>query len=164
MAQTRAPTIDPVVGRDPRQAAATAQAIALQLDHPGRMSLFWRHFLEMNAAMFIGMAAGGLLVSGILAAFGTTPNQARLHYPELAVLVMTFNMTVPMVAWMRHRGHSWRSSAEMAGAMLVPAVPLIALLRLHVIVFGAVCGLYCASMIVAMLVLMLYRRSEYAMH
>jgi hypothetical protein len=68
MAQTRAPTIDPIVGRDPWQAAATAQAIALQLDHPGRKSLFWRHFLEMNAAMFIGMATGGLLVSGILAA------------------------------------------------------------------------------------------------
>jgi hypothetical protein len=33
------------------------------------------------------------------------------------VLVMGFNMTVPMVAWMRHRGHGRRSSAEMGLAL-----------------------------------------------
>lgn len=72
-------------------------------------------------------------------------------------------MTVPMVAWMRHRGHGWRSSAEMGVVMFAPAIPIIALLRADVIAFAAVCGLYCATMMAAMLALMLYRRSEYSM-
>jgi hypothetical protein len=109
------------------------------------------------------MAVGGVLFRAVLAAFGTTITEVRLQEPELAVLVMGFNMTVPMVAWMRHRGHGWRSSAEMAAAMFIPAIPVIALLRSEVIGFAAVSGLYCASMLAAMLALMLYRRSEYRM-
>jgi hypothetical protein len=163
MAATRAPTKDRASSRDPRQPATTAQSIASEIPYRRRLSRFWRHFLEMNLAMFIGMAVGAVLFRGILAAFGTTITQARLAYPELAVLVMGCNMTVPMVAWMRHRGHSWRGSAEMAAAMLVPAIPVIALLRLEVIVFAAVCALYCGLMMVAMLALMVYRRREYAM-
>jgi flagellar biosynthetic protein FliP len=117
----------------------------------------------MCAAMWIGMAVGGVLFKAILAAFGTTITAARLRYPELVVLVMGVNMTVPMVAWMRHRGHGWRSAAEMGVAMFAPAIPVIALLRSDVIGFGAVCGLYCAVMMAAMLALMRYRRSEYTM-
>jgi hypothetical protein len=37
------------------------------------------------------------------------------------------------------------------------------LLRSNIIAFASVCGLYCASMAAAMLILMLVRRSEYAM-
>jgi hypothetical protein len=162
MAATRAPTTDRVAGRDPHQ-PATAETVALEV-HPRRhLFHFWRHFLEMSAAMWIGMVVGGVLDKAILAAFGTTITEVRLQYPELAVLVMGFTMTVPMVAWMRHRGHSWRSSAEMAAAMIAPAIPVIALLRSDVIAFAAVCGLYCAAMMAAMLALMLYRRSEYTM-
>jgi hypothetical protein len=111
--------------------------------------------------MWIGMVVGGVLFRAVLAAFGATITEVRVQYPALAVLVMGVNMTVPMVAWMRHRGHGWRSSAEMAAAMLAPAIPVIVLLRSEVIGFAAVCGLYCAVMMVAMLVLMLYRRSAY---
>ena len=163
MVATRAPTTDRVAGRDPSQPATAAQTVALEV-HPKRhLFHFWRHFLEMSAAMWIGMAVGGAFDKAILAAFGTTITEARLSYPELAVLVMGFNITVPMVAWMRHRGHGWRSSAEMGVVMFAPAVPVIALLRSDVIGFAAVCGLYCAVMMAAMLALMLYRRSEYTM-
>ena len=34
---------------------------------------------------------------------------------------MAFDMTIPMVAVMLYRGHSWRSAGEMAAAMIVPA-------------------------------------------
>jgi hypothetical protein len=163
MAPTHAPTTERVAGRDPHQSAAGAQTMAAEV-HPKRhLFHFWRHFLEMSAAMWIGMVVGGVLFKAILAAFGTTITEVRLQYPELAVLVMGVNMTVPMVAWMRHRGHGWRSSGEMAAAMFAPAIPVIALLRADVIAFAAVCGLYCAVMMAAMLVLMLYRRSEYTM-
>ena len=163
MAATRAPTTDRVAGRDPHQPAAAALTIAPEV-HPTRHRFhFWRHFLEMSAAMWIGMAAGGVLFKAILAAFGTTITEARQQYPELAVLVMGVNMTVPMVAWMRHRGHSWQSSAEMGVAMFAPAIPVIALLRADVIAFAAVCGLYCGLMMATMLALMGYRRGEYTM-
>jgi hypothetical protein len=162
MAATHAPTTDGVAGHDPHH-PATAETVVLEVDPTRHPFHFWRHFLEMSAAMWIGMAVGGVLFKGILAAFGTTITEVRLQDPELAVLVMGVNMTVPMVAWMRHRGHGWRSSGEMAAAMFAPAIPVIALLRSDVIAFAAVCGLYCTLMMAAMLTLMLYRRSEYTM-
>jgi flagellar biosynthetic protein FliP len=121
---------------------------------------FFRHLAEMSIAMFLGMGIGGALFTGILATQGIVFSAAR--YPELFVLVMGFNMTLPMVAWMRHRGHGWRSSAEMAAAMIVPAIPLLCLHWVHVISGGLVCTLYCGLMIPAMVVAMLYRRGEYS--
>ena len=47
--------------------------------------------------------------------------------------------------------------------MFAPAIPVIVLLRSEVTSFAAVCGLYCPVMMVAMLALMGYRRSEYRM-
>ena len=49
----------------------------------------------------------------------------------------------------------------MAAAMVVPAVPLICL-RLLDVISGPICGFHCLLTIVAMLALMLYRRSDYA--
>jgi hypothetical protein len=58
MAPIHAPTTDRVAGRDPHQPAAAAQTIAPEV-HPKRhLFHFWRHFLEMSAAMWIGMVVG----------------------------------------------------------------------------------------------------------
>ena len=130
---------------------------------PGQISWrnFVRHFVEMVVAMYVGMAAGGLIFVPILAALGMTPSEARLRFPELYLFVMAFNMTVPMVAWMRHRGHGWRNSSEMAAAMVAPGVFLLCLYWLGV-TNGPACGLYCTLMIAAMIPVMLYRRDEYS--
>ena len=40
---------------------------------------------------------------------------------------MAFTMTVPMVAWMRYRGHSWQPTLEMAASMVIPTLIAIAL-------------------------------------
>jgi hypothetical protein len=119
-----------------------------------------RHFLEMVVAMWVGMAVGGLIFAPILGAMGMTPSEARLRYPELYLFVMALNMTVPMVAWMRYRGHGWRSCFEMSAAMVLPGVFLLGLFWAGVT--GPACGLYCALMIPAMLVVMVYRREEYS--
>jgi hypothetical protein len=79
----------------------------------------------------------------------------------LFVLVQAFGMTVPMIAWMRHRHHAWRGCAEMAAAMVAPAIPLVLLRVVHVIT-GPICGLYCVATVAAMVLLMLYRRREYS--
>ena len=121
---------------------------------------FWQHFLEMFAAMWIGMVAG---TAGFLAVTGqSSPRQAALLYPLAAVLGMALSMTVPMVGWMLYRGHGWRNSAEMAGAMLLPAIPFVILAGLHVIK-GTTCCAYMALSTLAMLGLMFYRRDVYSM-
>ena len=62
---------------------------------------------------------------------------------------------------MLHRGMGRKNSAEMAAAMALPAIPFLGLVWFGV-TDNALCGPYCISAIVAMLALMLYRRSEYA--
>jgi hypothetical protein len=69
-------------------------------------------------------------------------------------------MTVPMVAWMRYRGHAWDRSLEMAAAMVVPAIPLICLRLADVA--GPICSAYCLLSVLAMVGLMVYRRIEYS--
>jgi uncharacterized RDD family membrane protein YckC len=73
-----------------------------------------------------------------------------------------FNMTVPMVLWMRHRGHSTARIVEMAGAMLAVGLIAVACLWASVIESTAICGLECALMVPAMIGVMLLRRGEYA--
>lgn len=110
--------------------------------------------------MWVGMLLGSVLWMPILGALGMTASEARLRYPELYVLVMALNMTVPMVAWMRHRGHGWRSCFEMSAAMAAPGILLLAAYWLGA-TDGPACGLYCGLMIPAMAVVMLIRRDEY---
>jgi hypothetical protein len=50
----------------------------------------------------------------------------------------------------------------MAAAMVIPAIPFLCLVWFD-ITKSALCGAYCATTIVAMLALMLYRRSTYSM-
>jgi hypothetical protein len=76
---------------------------------------------------------------------------------------MALSMTVPMVAWMLFRGHGRRNSAEMAAAMVVPAIPFIILCSLHVLAGGPANGIYMVLSTLAMLGLMLYRRDVYSM-
>jgi hypothetical protein len=84
----------------------------------GRQTLrFLRHFGEMVLAMLLGMAAFDVITGAIRIPMG----------PEVSAASMAVAMTVPMVAWMRIRKHAWRLNAEMAGAMIVPTVLLIAI-------------------------------------
>jgi len=71
-------------------------------------------------------------------------------------------MTAPMVAWMLYRGMGRRNSYEMALAMVLPVIPFLCLVWFDV-TKSAQCGAYCVLTVAAMLVLMLYRRSEYSM-
>ncbi len=54
-------------------------------------------------------------IYGWLAAQAGVPN-LYLRLPELSTAVVAFNMTAPMVAWMRFRGMDWRLIWEMAWA------------------------------------------------
>jgi uncharacterized membrane protein YhaH (DUF805 family) len=121
---------------------------------------FLGHFGEMFVVMMIGMPLFGMPEQAIVRAMGY-PHPTQ-QFPVIAAFLMTINMTVPMVALMRYRGHSWARSGEMAAAMVVPSVAIIVLCVVGMIPTRSVSGLVMLLMLPAMLVVMLYRRTEYA--
>jgi flagellar biosynthetic protein FliP len=115
---------------------------------------FGRHYVEMVIAMMLGM-----LVFSV--ALGSPYEDA----PELALLGMTVAMTIPMVAWMRRRGHGWAPAWEMTASMFVPTFLAIALLWADVLESGhAAMGIQHAIMFPAMLGVMFLRLDEYTGH
>jgi hypothetical protein len=116
---------------------------------------FIRHYLEMVAAMLAGMAALGVSQLAV-----EVPGGTGVELIEMAVW-----MTVPMVAWMRFRGHAWRPCAEMALAMLLPTAGALTLLGAGVVTDAdTLVMLDHTVMFPAMLVAMLLRRDEYTGH
>jgi hypothetical protein len=111
------------------------------------MTHFIRHYLEMVAAMFIGMGVLGM------------PAGMLVDSDAGELLVMAASMTIPMVAWMRYRGHSWRISGEMSAAMLAPTFVAIALLG--TVAFDTLMVFEHVAMLLAMLGAMLARPGEY---
>jgi hypothetical protein len=124
-----------------------------------RLSPFWRHFLQMLAIMVAGMVASAAI---FLTVVQMDWEEATISHPVASLLVIAAGMSVPMTVWMLYRGMGWRNSAEMAAAMILPVVPFLLLVWFDVTT-SAQCGAYCLIGIVAMLVLMLYRRDEYSM-
>ena len=104
------------------EVAEPAMTVAPEVDGTLRRYLgmgwrFTRHLLEMVLAMMAGMAVLGVA----LEVLGEPPG-----YTNLLVRygLMGAFMAAPMVAWMRHRGHSWSDGLEMTAAMLVPMLPV----------------------------------------
>jgi hypothetical protein len=124
---------------------------------------FLRHLLEMIVVMMLGMCVLGVAWGAFHeVVFGSAFADAWRVYVGLAAFAMAFNMTVPMVLWMRYRGHSWERGGEMAIAMNLPLLPLLLLYSLDLIPAQAVLGLQMMLMIPAMVLAMLYRRDEYS--
>jgi len=130
--------------------------------HGGRRGIrpFVGHFAEMFAAMMISMPLFGMPLRALQ---GALLGPSSVGVAELRALGMAVAMTIGMVAWMRFRGHSWRPSAEMGAAMIVPAVALLPLAWTGVIAARSLSGIEMALMVPAMLLAMLYRRSEYGL-
>ena len=101
---------------------------------------FTRHYIEMVVVMFAGMIVLGLPGEAALKALGSGTAELRDDAPAVVFLGMAATMTVPMVAWMRYRGHRWQPSLEMAASMIIPTVVAIALLAAEVLRFGALMG------------------------
>jgi hypothetical protein len=124
-----------------------------------------RHYLEMVVAMLAGMIVPGIPAVWALGALGVTMADLRTDAPAALFLGMAATMTVPMVAWMRHRGHGWRTSAEMSLSMFLPTFAVIALMGAGLMTdLGTLMLLEHVAMPVAMLGVMLLRPSEYTRH
>lgn len=118
--------------------------------HPIRH--FIRHYVEMVVAMMLGMA---VLSVPARAVYDVSDR------PALLLVEMALTMTIPMVAWMRFRGHGWRLCNEMAASMLIPALGALALLGGGLVTGTAALGIEHMAMLPSMLVAMLLRRDEY---
>jgi hypothetical protein len=137
----------------------------LVLDQPQgkKARRFLRHFFEMVVVMMVGMVALGAAFGAFHQfAFGSGYANAWRDHVGLAAFAMAFNMTVPMVLWMRYRGHSSERGGEMALAMNLPLLPALALYGLGAIPARGVLGIQMMLMIPAMLGAMLYRKEEYS--
>ena len=127
------------------------------------MRHFARHYLEMWIVMLLGMVV--LWVPARMALGESGVSSAELHrdLPALMILGMAMTMTVPMIAWMRHRGHGWAASHEMAAAMMLPALGVVGLLAAGLVTdMGVLMTIEHVAMGVAMLGVMLARRAEYS--
>jgi hypothetical protein len=124
---------------------------------------FVRHYIEMVIAMFAGMIVLGLPAEAGLRLVGTSTGELKTAAPEIVLLGMAIIMTIPMVGWMRHRGHTWRPCHEMAASMIVPTAAIIGLMWAGVMTdFGTLMLVEHIVMLPAMLAVMLLRIDEYA--
>src|SRR5437867_1215803 len=105
----------------PAQRRSQPQVRSPQVGHKRRLSPFWRHFLEMLAAMAVGMVATGAIFLSIVGL--KTWEEVTIQYPTQALLAMAAGMSIPMMAWMLYRGMGRRNAAEMAAAMILPVIP-----------------------------------------
>jgi hypothetical protein len=129
-----------------------------------RTATFIRHYVEMVVVMFAGMIVLGLPGEAALHAIGSGTSELRETARAMVFLGMATTMTLPMVAWMRYRGHRWQPTLEMAASMVIPTLVAIALLAAELAGFGALMGLEHVAMLLGMLVAMLLRIDEYAGH
>jgi hypothetical protein len=116
---------------------------------------FTRHLGEMLVAMFLGMTALGVAEMVLGQPPGDNTFLGGYAYMGLA-------MTLPMVAWMRRMGHSWRDCCEMSAAMLAPMFAVVLPAALGWLPAMSVMLPAHGAMIAGMVLLMVYRWDRYA--
>jgi hypothetical protein len=121
---------------------------------------FARHYVEMVAVMLAGM---GLLALPARWATDLAWPGVDGADPTLMLARMAATMTLAMIPWMRWRGHGWQPCLEMAAAMAVPAIAVIALLRAAVVeTVWVLMTVEHVAMFLAMFVVMIARPHEYS--
>jgi YHS domain-containing protein len=105
----------------------------------------------MSVAMIAGMAV-----------FMAIPGVMELPKP-VHLAGMALAMTVPMVGWMRVRGHGWRHGIEMSIGMLLPWAAVLGLIALGAAnVLPWLAGAESPAMFLGMLAVMLLRPGHHA--
>lgn len=115
------------------------------------------HLGEMVLAMMVGMCLLALPSGAVVSALGYSNSD-----PAVSALVMTFNMTVPMVVWMLVRGDTRERAGEMGAAMVIPVIVIVVMSLVGVHPCSGLSGTVMDPIIPAMIAVMLFRRSECA--
>lgn len=117
-----------------------------------RLARFVGHYLEMAAAMVVGMV--------VLAPLWPADWLART---DVHAIVMALDMTVAMVVWMGVRRHPWPRIAEMGVVMVAPFAVLLVPHWLGVLSGGVLMVAAHVVMFPLMLAAMLWRRADYGL-
>jgi hypothetical protein len=121
---------------------------------------FARHYIEMVVVMLVGMG-----VLALPAQWATDALWPSVDGDDTTLMLarMGVTMTLPMIPWMRWRGHGWRPTLDMAAAMIGPAIGVIALLEAGVLEGANVLmTLEHVVMFIAMFAVMAARPGEYS--
>jgi hypothetical protein len=121
---------------------------------------FGLHFVEMVVAMAVGMAIFAPFKAALVdQGYTTLLDRTSFEYQAW----MNVFMLVPMILWMRVRGHAWHHGIEMGVAMVAPvAIVLIACsLGIEQTFPWFTTSLTGMAMFLGMLGYMLYRREMY---
>ena len=130
--------------------------------HARGIGRFVLHFVEMCVPMCIGWAVGDAVYFALADLLGSS--DPFRDWPGLSLVVVTFNMTMPMVAWMRFRGMAWQPIAEMAAGMVVLALVILLAGWVGIAAMSSLPFLEHGLMMPAMLVPMLLRFDLYTGH
>ena len=121
---------------------------------------FLLHVVEMTIVMQVGMGIlWVLLIPGLIPPLYEA---LRDHTSDLHGLAMALAMALPMLPWMRLRGHGWSMGIEMVAAMVLPWAAVVLICRLGADTYLPwMRGTASPAMILGMLAVMLYRRDHY---
>ena len=126
----------------------------------GKVGQILLRFLELQIPMGLG-ALVCYLLSHLIPASSSV---AAVYHPGtyLYTIADVLFLTVPVVAWMIFRGHSWRCGLEMAVAMLAPVAAIILLGELagYALLLWLLKAGY-PAMCLGMLAYMLYRSDHF---
>ena len=90
--------------------------------------------------------------------FGASGLDGALDHATVMAVVMATDMSLGMGAWMRYRGHTWHSIAEMSAAMYLPFAVFLPPVWAGVMSGSAMVTAGHLLMLPTMLTLMLWRR------
>jgi hypothetical protein len=121
---------------------------------------FVLHLGEMCMVMCVGGIALSVACFAGAGVFGNDdlPRTA----PELSVLVIAVNLSVPMLVWMRVRGMGWQPTLEMSGSTMVIGLLLIAAYWMGLVARGSLIEIQTSLACPVMLVVMLLRFPVYS--
>jgi hypothetical protein len=121
---------------------------------------FARHYVEMVVVMLAGM---GLLALPARWATDAVWPDVSGDDTTLMLARMAAAMTLPMIPWMRWRGHGWQPCLEMVAAMIVPAIGVIALHEVGLVeTVWLLMTVEHVAMFAAMFIVMIARPDEYS--
>jgi len=123
---------------------------------------FFLHLAEMCMVMCAGGVGLSVLFFGTASLLGyqNLPQQA----PELSVLVVAINLSLPMALWMRFRGMAWRPTVEMSGSTMILGLLLITAYWMDLIARDSLIETQAGAACPLMLGIMLLRPRLYASH
>lgn len=123
-----------------------------------------RHFLMRFLELQIPMGLGALVCYLLGRLIPASSSFATVYHPGTYLFAIgdVLFLTVPVVAWIILRGHSWRYSLEMAVAMIAPVgvIAVLGELARTAYLLWLVTAMY-PAMCLGILVYMLSRRDDF---